>query len=493
MAQGLNVADVVNVQIFIGPNAVATRNFGLLLIAGSTPKVIDTTERIRYYGTLSAVAADYATTTPEYLAASIYFSQQPSPPQVAIGYWAQTATSAVLHGAALSTAQQAMANFTAITTGGMSITIDGVAKNITGVSLAACTNLSQVAAAINTALGATGSCTWDGSRFNIYSATTGATSTIGYATAGTGTDMSSVLGLRTGQASPPVNGIASETALAAAQTFANITTSWYGLMFAPVTPLADADHLNLAAYIEGSSPARMYGFTTSNAAELASPNTTSLGYQLSQIKYAKTFWVYSTMSPYAAAGIFSRAFTVDFTGSNTTLTLKFKQIAGVAPETITESQRLALGAIYGNVYVNYNNGAAIIQEATMAGGRFFDEVHGLDWLQNYVQTGLFNLLYITPTKIPQTDAGVTTLLTQVENDLGQGVRNGLIAPGVWNVGGFGQLKQGDTLTKGYYVYAPPVSTQQQSERDARKAPTIQAAVKLAGAVHFANVILNVNR
>ena len=30
-------------------------------------------------------------------------------------------------------------------------------------------------------------------------------------------------------------------------------------------------------------------------------------------------------------------------------------------------------------------------------------------------------------------------------------------------------------------------------RAARKAPTIQVALKLAGAVHFANVIVNVNR
>jgi hypothetical protein len=49
------------------------------------------------------------------------------------------------------------------------------------------------------------------------------------------------------------------------------------------------------------------------------------------------------------------------------------------------------------------------------------------------------------------------------------------------------------LPLGYYVYAPMVETQPQSIREQRIAPTIQAAVKLAGAVHFVNCQINVNR
>lgn len=68
----------------------------------------------------------------------------------------------------------------------------------------------------------------------------------------------------------------------------------------------------------------------------------------------------------------------------------------------------------------------------MANGDFFDERHGLDWLQNYVQTNLYNLLYTSTTKVPQTEAGITRLLSNVEKSLDQAVQNGLIAPGVWN-------------------------------------------------------------
>ncbi|EHK8616850.1 DUF3383 family protein, partial [Salmonella enterica subsp. enterica serovar Mississippi] len=133
------------------------------------------------------------------------------------------------------------------------------------------------------------------------------------------------------------------------------------------------------------------------------------------------------------------------------------------------------------------------QQGVMSSGDFFDERHGLDWLQNYVQTNLYNLLYTSTTKVPQTDAGVTRLLSNVEQSMDQSVTNGLVAAGVWNGGPIGQLNSGDTLTKGYYVYAQPLSEQAQADREARKAPVIQVACKLAGAVHFADVQINVVR
>ena len=81
----------------------------------------------------------------------------------------------------------------------------------------------------------------------------------------------------------------------------------------------------------------------------------------------------------------------------------------------------------------------------MANGAYFDEVHGLDWLQNAVQTECYNLLYQSKTKIPQTDAGVNQIVTTIGKVLHEGVSNGLIAPGVWNADGFGQLERGEYL------------------------------------------------
>lgn len=490
----LSVSDVVNVSVVLSPIAAATRNFGSLLILGSST-VIDTTERLRLYSSLDGVVTDFGTNSQEYKAAALYFGQTPQPSVLYVGRWAQTATAAVLHGGVLTAAEKAIANFTAITSGGLRITIDGTLKSLTGINLSAQTNLNGVASALTTALGGAGTVTWNASlgRFDVVSATTGTSSTITYATAPvSGADISALLKLQTGQASAPVAGIAAETLLSAVTTVADKSTDWYGLYVA-ATGVADADVLAVAGFIEGTGNSRIYGVTIQNTQVLDSTVTNDLASQLKGLGYKRTFTQYSGNNAHAAASIFGRAFTVNFNGSNTTLTIKFKQEPGVTAEDITTSQAATLKAKNCNVFAAYQNGTAIVQEGVMVNGYFFDEVHGTDWLQNDVQTAIFNLLFTSTTKIPQTDQGINRILSTIESRLAQAVVNGLVAPGVWTADGFGALNSGDTLTKGFYVYAPPVATQSTADRQARKAPVIQCAIKLAGAVHSVNTIINVNR
>ncbi|MCQ0687735.1 DUF3383 domain-containing protein [Klebsiella pneumoniae] len=381
MAQGLPVSNVVNVDVIMSPVAATGRNFGALLILG-TSTVIPVTERIRQYSAIEDIGDDFGVDSPEYEAATIFFSQSPKPTLVYIGRWAKTLAEG--EGGTVETLLQA----------------------------------------VNASLQ---------------------------------------------------------------------YTNWYGLAIADSADLVEADVISVAAAIEASSLSRILAVTSDDVNVLVSGNTDNIGYQLKAAGYSRTFWQYSSSSKYAAISAFGRAFTVNFTGNNTTITLKFKTEPGVTHETLTTAQASAIDAINGNVYVYYANDTAIIQQGVMANGDFFDERHGLDWLQNYVQTNLYNLLYTSTTKIPQTDAGVTRLMTNVEASLDQAVNNGLIAPGVWNGGPIGQIESGDTLTKGYYVYADAVANQAQSDREARKSPVIQAAIKMAGAIHYGDVQINVVR
>lgn len=381
MAQGLPVSNVVNVDVIMSPVAATGRNFGALLILG-TSTVIPVTERIRQYSAIEDIGDDFGVDSPEYEAATIFFSQSPKPTLVYIGRWAKT--------------------------------------------------------------------------------------------------------LAEGEAG------AVETLLQAVNASLQYT-NWYGLAIADSADLVEADVISVAAAIEASSLSCILAVTTDDVNVLVAGNTDNIGYKLKAAGYGRTFWQYSSSSKYAAISAFGRAFTVNFTGNNTTITLKFKTEPGVTYETLTTTQAAAIDSINGNVYVYYANDTAIIQQGVMANGDFFDERHGLDWLQNYVQTNLYNLLYTSATKIPQTDAGVTRLMTNVEASLDQAVNNGLVAPGVWNGGPIGQIESGDTLTKGYYVYADSVDNQAQSDREARKSPVIQAALKLAGAIHYGDVQINVVR
>lgn len=271
--------------------------------------------------------------------------------------------------------------------------------------------------------------------------------------------------------------------------------SWYGLHLAvPVADYPDdADLISVSAAIESATVSRILAITSSEADILSSAVETDLATKLKAAKYSRTYIQYSSTSPYAALSAFGRAFTVNFTGSNTTITLKFKQLPGITYETIGTSQANALEAKNCNVYVYYENDTAILEQGVMCNGDFFDERHGLDWLQNAVQTADYNTLYTSTTKIPQTDAGTTTRIANIEKVLDVADKNGLFAPGIWTGGPMGQLGTGDTLTKGYYTWADTVDNQLQTDREARKGVPIQVAAKLAGAVHYGDVAITVVR
>lgn len=493
MSQGLSVSSLINVTVNLSSTAAQAANFDSLLIMGSST-VIDVTQRLRSYTQLSAVAADFGTTAPEYLAADDFFSQVPQPTQLYIGRWAQAASHGLLHGGALSASQQLMSNFSGISAGKLDIIVDGSPEVLTGIDVHTQTTLNGVASVVTTALSGVATCVWNSvySRFDIISATTGTTSSVAFATTVSGEDLGVLMGLEASQGGNSVAGIAAETAVAATAIVDGMNTQFYGLMFAS-TSIVDADHLAIAAYVQGSSNPHIYGVGTIEASALNPSLSSDIGSELMAAGYTRTMCQWSSSDPYAVASLFGRMFTVDFTQQNSTITLMYKQEPGITAENLTASQAATLVAKRYNFFVNYNNGTAILQNGVMSGPAYIDEIHGTDWLANAIQTNVYNLLYTSNTKIPQTDAGTHQIVNIIEATCAAGVNNGLLAPGTWTSGGFGTLNMGDFLPKGFYVYAPPVSSQNAGDRAARKSVPIQVAAKLAGAVQSVNVLVNVNR
>jgi hypothetical protein len=271
------------------------------------------------------------------------------------------------------------------------------------------------------------------------------------------------------------------------------SNEWFGATFAAATQPTDDQSVAVAGFIEAAVPSRTFGVTSAAVGVPDSTITTDIASRLKALLYRKTFVQYSTSSPYAAASFFARNFSVDFNGNKTTITTMYKQEPGVVAESLTEGQAIALKTKRANVFVGYDNGSSIIQYGTMAGNAYFDEVHGLAWLQDAIQNSVYNLLYTSTTKIPQTDGGQNQIVNACVSVLDQSVINGLVAPGTWNADGFGQLVRGQYLEKGYYVYTQPMALQDQATREQRIAPPIQIAVKLAGAIQQVDIVINVNR
>lgn len=196
----------------------------------------------------------------------------------------------------------------------------------------------------------------------------------------------------------------------------------------------------------------------------------------------------------AVAAYASIAKSVNYKGSNTANTLNLKTLTGTIGDSgLSDTYVLSAQTngvdIYGNtgglsvVYSNDNNG-------------YTDDIENQLWFKKALEVAGFNYLRQTNTKIPQTESGMTGLKNAYAQVCEQGIRNGIAAAGTWNsIVPFGDPEdfKRNIEEKGYYIYSIPVALQSQTDREARKAPVVQIALKFSGALHHSDVIVTVER
>lgn len=194
-----------------------------------------------------------------------------------------------------------------------------------------------------------------------------------------------------------------------------------------------------------------------------------------------------------AAAYASRGLAVNYSGSNTTLTMNLKDLSIVPIDRqISENVLNKCETVGADVYCSLEGLGKVLSYAQ--GNYYFDQLTNRIWLLTTIQREVFNVLATTRTKIPQTEQGMQMLETACRRTCNQGVVNGMLAPGTWNSSDtFGNLDDFHRNIEefGYYIYHLPVAQQSQSEREQRKAPVIQIACKEAGAVHFANITISI--
>ena len=481
------VSTVVNVTIGVAPTFPSRRGFGTLNIIG-TSSVIGILERARVYASMDGVEADFPPTAEEYKAAQVYYSQNPRPVQLVISRRAGAAVGAELRGGA--NIEALVANWKLITTGSVKVSIGGVASDITGLDFSSVNNLPGVAAVVQAGIrGLSGAAaaytnavvTYKGGRFYLTSGVTGASSTIGVAVdAATGTAIAEKLQWRAEDGARVANGVDTETLVDALVAAQEVNQDWYGVTFTKETRDTSFNDqwVEAAAWVQAR--VKLLGYDTEDRTNLDPLNDTSVAYQLDQASYFRTLGVFNDVAgQYGAVSALARMFIVNFNTANSTLTLKFKQLPGITPAEITVSQKAALDAVHLNSYTDVG-GNPMLAEGVMFGGRFADEVHGIDWLQNAVETNVFGKLYTDLTKTAMTDAGVASLQQQVEKGLDQAIYNGLGAPGY--------LPDGTYLQKGYITEAVKMKDHNQSDKERRQAPPITFTLIGAGAIHGIQIV-----
>lgn len=186
-----------------------------------------------------------------------------------------------------------------------------------------------------------------------------------------------------------------------------------------------------------------------------------------------------------------RAFTVNFNGSNTCMTMDLKDLAGVMPDTsLTAAQLTACKNLGVDCYPSI---CGIGKVRSNKSSQYFDQVYNSIWFSNAIQVEYFNALATISTKVAQTEPGMTYIKKRTGVICDQAVTNGYLAPGKWNgVDTFGNPEDFHRNIQefGYFQYTQPIAEQSQTERESRTAPLLQIAGKEAGAIHSGSVTIN---
>ena len=453
----LGLANIVDITVTVSPNAVIANQFNEGLFVGPTTVIpsYGANSRLRVYGP-GAVAAlagmltdGFLTSSPEYIAAQIYFSQNQPASYIWIGRQDLTAVGTLTIGNADGTGYAVGDEFT-VTQGGATNIIGKVTAESGGIPSAIAIVQQGTGASIANNLATV-----------AISPAVGSGLTVDITTLG-------------------------ESLLQASTACRLASTAWYGLA---VNNPSDADNLALSQWADplwqstryypwSSTLAIANGVTGNLALELQAQNLRVLG------TYATTQSGLYPNNIYAAAAAMGVEMGLNTGLAGSFFTTAHKQLVGIAPEPLTQTQYTNIKNSGFNAYCNFAP-YQLYEPGFMSNG-----APSFLWLQLAVlvqnlQIDELGVLESNPA-VPQTNPGEHLLINGANNACQTSQNIGFLADGIWegqtiNIPGV-SLVPGQPIPGGFLNQAQPYSQQSAEDRAAGKAMPIYCAITTAGAV-----------
>lgn len=484
----LPITTVINVNVTEEPAGIGVRNVNAVgLLTTESP---NNSNPFGIYLSYAQVATDYGTSSVTAQMASNVFAQNPNI-LAGSGYLVimplLASVSATPGYFTTASIVANVANFAAVTNGDLTVTLDGVATNLSNLNFAFTTDLADIAAVLNAAL-PNATVTANSTEIIFTNNKVGTAATVALSTyAGGGTDLTGTTLLHSASGTATVGVNSTGETIAAAVTRTSALVSYTGLM----------SNLNLEdTAIETAATALQaqqiiffqHGASTADIAGIAT-TVSSAGQSHTRILVYTGTQASANLMKSAYVG---RFFSVDFTGSNTDLTMNLKQLANVTPDPyITTTLQIAANTAGANIYPSVAGYPCVL---SAEGNTYDDIIYRNLALQFALQTNAFNYLAQTTTKVPQTESGMYGFKNSLAQVMQQFVINGCFAPGGWpspDTFGNQQLFLNNITNYGFYIYSQPIAQQSSAARAARQAPLTQIAALGSGAIQTAaiNVIV----
>jgi len=484
----LPLSDIVNISVVLSPVATVRNGFNLGLIVGTSTH-ITASDRVKVYTGIEGMVADgFLSSEAEYKAATLYFSQNPKPTKLAIGRWDDTGAETVLE--AITACRVKNTDWYACyLCGAVTADILSIAPYIEAVEPSSVFFYTTADADVLAGTALTSGYE-TGASIPSTDISLGTATTFQIAVDGDETYHPVTLtlaGLNTGL----LIAAAMQTAIRAlGGIYAAVTVSFTGGVYIITSATVGLNSkVRVIAGATNDVAAALKIGAANGAAD--TDGTGSIMIQLKAMEYKRTIGQYST-SPDAAASIMGYAMGANTGLANTAYTLAYKSEVGVIPEALTENQVTLIKGQNGNIYINRGNTYNLFEQGIMANGMHFDEIINLDMLVNDIRLAVMDLL-AGIAKVPQNEGGITLLISAITGPCNAARNRGFLSPGVWTAPSILGLNTGDTISQGYLILAETISSQSASDRSSRIAPPIYVCVKLAGAIEFVNIQINVNR
>lgn len=497
-----DISNIINVALLAGGKSAGRDNMNVVAILTPEQGVLTTAERYRAYKTAGAVEKDWGTGSAVTEYANTFFATSPNPVNfggtLIVGFYRGAeeivaATSATLVGNQLAEAAT-LQKLQAIENGSFAITVDGDDVVINDLDFRTCTSLEDVLTTLAAKLTASGATVeYTDGRFVFTSETDGALSLLTYLSAAAGgTFVGGILGLNEGSGASLTQGAATETlavetkqeGIAALKAQVNIKGACF------IEKLLDDEILGLATWGKANAVI-LYGvFSGSKYLSVA---TTNPIWQLKLASGSNFRALYSKAgNRKLAASYMARTHTVNFSAENSAMTMQLKELS-VPAEDYSQTELDNAKRVGLDLYTTVKDTPVVF---TSHANDFVDNVYNLIAFIDAVQTDMFNLLKSTATKLAQTTSDVDKMVDQAEKTTAGFVRAGVFAPGTWSSPDtFGDVEvfKRNIEQSGFYWLAGSLADQAQAEREERKSPVLQGAVKNAGAIHSADLIINFNK
>lgn len=507
---GIIISDVkalsrdIDVNITVSkPQAETATDFSIICFCTPDAPFDHDGTRIRYYQSLDAVQADFAASSEAVRAATDFFSQSPRAKTLAIAKVFEEAVAGFCQGGAI--ADKNLTEWKAVTDGAMKLTIDGVTKEVTGISFADINAIADIAGVLQTAIRGVGGDGFETATV-IYNNTTGTirivSGTVGEAStvakpqaAASGVDITSadylnIAEIPGSQVQPSYcvpgytpAGLDSELGYIKEAAYAN-SKFVYGWTLD--RKYRDSDDAIAAAGWAEAQTAAMLGLVTNSPMAYVASSVTDVGYICQKNGYHRTYVVYHN-NPfyYPEVAILAYALHVNYAGINTTITTKFKDLFGIPTVPITSSELAVLTGKRINTFTLVGNQSRTFREGVDSNASWFmDDLINLDNFREELQVAVYNV-FLQNKKVPYNANGVNMLRNAMVKICDRYVKNGCLSDR--ELTEEEQAVTGMETEPAYIINFTDVADMSVSDRAQRIGPPAQIKLNLAGAIHSLSI------